>query len=387
MNGGDGVRCRSFRGKSGGREHHLSIVPQRCGDINEQLRDLCERYDGARRNLGLGPETCVFRRIFVSDVINQAPAVRASTLWGGGADAPVAVSLVQQPPLPDRKVALLAYHIEAEKPLHKSRVSANSVLVEKDGQRHLWTTGLCAKRSQAPASSPYKQTCEIFDALIKTLAENGGMLAEHCQRTWLYVKDVDTFYADMVEARGAVFAQQGLSGATHYIASTGIQGACADRYDVVAMDAYSNLDITPRQVAYLNDYDKLCDAGSYNVHFERGTRLSYADRGHLFISGTASIDRNGRVLHEGRVLPQLDRAIDNVEGLLKSGSAELSDLMHLIVYLRDHADYADVDAHLRARFGDLPMVIVEGPVCRPQWLIEIEGIAVAHHNDPSLPQF
>ena len=65
----------------------------------------------------------------------------------------------------------------------------------------------------------------------------------------------------------------------------GIEGACAHRYDVVAMDAYSNVDVEPKQVSYLNDFDRLCATKDYNVTFERAARVAYADRAHIFISG------------------------------------------------------------------------------------------------------
>ena len=119
-------------------------------------------------------------------------------------------------------------------------------------------------------------------------------------RTWIYVKDVDVFYQEMVAARTALFEQHGLTRDTHYIASTGIEGACAHRYDMVLMDAYSILGLQPGQVSYLNDFDLLCATKDYNVTFERGTRIAYADRAHHFISGTASIDTAGKVVHPRR---------------------------------------------------------------------------------------
>ncbi|MDE2008182.1 MAG: hypothetical protein KGI51_16550, partial [Rhodospirillales bacterium] len=184
-----------------------------------------------------------------------------------------------------------------------------------------------------------------------------------------------------------LFAEQGLTRDTHYIASTGIEGACADRYDVVAMDAYSALDIEPRQIAYLNDFDRLCATKDYNVTFERATRIDYADRSQILISGTASIDNAGRILHEGDVLAQLDRAIENIEGLLRAGGTDLAALTHLLVYLRDPADAARIGAALRARFPGLPMLVVQGAVCRPGWLVELEGSAIAPACRPDLPCF
>jgi enamine deaminase RidA (YjgF/YER057c/UK114 family) len=206
-------------------------------------------------------------------------------------------------------------------------------------------------------------------------------------RTWIYLKDVDVFYRDMVESRSALFARHGLSSDTHYIASTGIEGACAHRHDLVALDAYSILGLAPEQTSYLNDFDFLCATKDYNVTFERGTRIAYADRAHCFISGTASIDRAGNVLNPGDVLRQLERALCNVDALLRSAAADLGDIMQFTVYLRDRTDFACVDGYLRERFPALPIAIVQGAVCRPEWLVEVEGIAISAHDAPALPTF
>jgi enamine deaminase RidA (YjgF/YER057c/UK114 family) len=153
------------------------------------------------------------------------------------------------------------------------------------------------------------------------------------------------------------------------------------------MDAYCNLDLVSDQVTYLNDFDRLCATKDYNVTFERGTRIGYADRAHYFISGTASIDNNGRVRHHGDVLRQLERALENVEALLRSGGAGLGNMTHLLVYLRDASDFYRVEASLHERFPGLPMLILRGAVCRPDWLIEVEGIGIATTDSPHLPGF
>jgi enamine deaminase RidA (YjgF/YER057c/UK114 family) len=223
--------------------------------------------------------------------------------------------------------------------------------------------------------------------LIEALHGFGATLADHCQRTWLFVKDVDVFYEGLVQSRAALFATAGLTPATHYIASTGIEGGGADPFGVITMDAYSSLDIDPAQVSYLDSVDMLCKTDLYHVTFERGTRLSYRDRRHFFISGTASIDAAGHTLHHGDVVRQCDRAIENIRALLASGGATLSDLQYVIVYLRDPADHDAVQARLSELLGPIPGIIVQGAVCRPAWLIEIEGVAAAVNNDPGLPVF
>ena len=372
---------RSFAAEPGGSEHFLSIKAPPELDFRGQLRHLLEHYRQAQAEFGLSAEDAVFRRVFLSDVLNQAAQVRESAL----VDQQTAVSVVQQAPLPSAKIELLAYHAKGA-PLGKKRLSPKHLLIERNGQRHLWSTRLCSSDHET-SNSPEKQTRDIFDELIAVLGKQGGTLRQNCVRTWIYIKDVDVFYKGMVDSRRELFAEQGLTGASHYIASTGIEGACAHRYDLVAMDAYSNLSLRPGQMSYLNDFDRLCATLDYNVTFERGTRLVYGDRAHLYISGTASIDKYGEVVHEGDVMRQLDHALDNVEALLRAGQAELSDLMYLLVYLRDPSDFQAIDNRLRDRLPDLPIVIVQGAVCRPAWLVEVEGVAVTPHAEPTLPSF
>jgi enamine deaminase RidA (YjgF/YER057c/UK114 family) len=336
--------------------------------------------------LRLAPESAVFRRVYLSDAANQAALVKQSSLCQEPFDSPVAVSLVQQPPLPSGKVALLAYHVDSPARLIKRRVSPGHLLVEGGGPSHLWSTQLCAGNVEGPADAA-DQTRGVFNRLVDTLATNGANLAENCVRTWIYVKDVDVFYQDMVAARSELFERHGLTRDTHYLASTGIEGACSHRYDVVLMDAYSILGLAPEQVSYLTAHDRLCDTKDYNVTFERGTRIAYADRAHHFISGTASIDAAGQVVHEGDVPRQLERAMGNVGALLQSGGACLEDMTHFIVYLRDPSEQPVVEAYLAERFPDVPRLIVRGAVCRPEWLVEVEGIAIAPHKARRLPAF
>ena len=382
----NGILNSSFCGTDGGTEHFIAVTAPPELSFEDQIAYLDARYREQIGSLKLAPETAIFRRLFVSDVMNQAPRIVDSNLVNRPAEGPVAVSIVQQPPMPGSKIALLAYHLESEAPVKKERLSKNHIVVGKNGLRHLWSTRLCAS-DDAGSFSAEDQTQQVFDDLIGTLEGQGGTLRDDCLRTWIYVKDVDVFYQPMVDSRRELFARQGMNGSSHYIASTGIEGACAHRHDLVAMDAYSVLGLEPQQVSYLNDFDRLNLTREYNVTFERGTRVAYRDRSHYFISGTASIDRDGEVVHRGDVMRQLDRALGNVDALLASGDACLKDMKYLIVYLRDPTDYTRVNDYLETHFPDLPVFIVEGAVCRPEWLIEVEGVGIAPNRELQLPAF
>ncbi len=380
-----GVETAGFTGPAG-TERFLVVSPDPGLGFVDQLAQIGTRYRAALGVLGLPPETAVFRRLFVSDVQNQIAQVEAGDWAGNTAEGPVALSIVEQPPAGGAKAVLLAYHLAGPAGLIKHRLSRRHLMVSKGAVRHLWSSRLCVGHS-ASGLSPAEQTRAVFSELATALASEGAGLADHCLRTWIYVKDLDANYGAVVEGRSIVFSDAGLHARSHYIASTGIEGACPHLSDTVTLDAYSVLDLAPGQVTHLNALDHLCLTRDYGVTFERATRVAWSDRAHILVSGTASIDRFGQVVHPGDVLAQLDRALSNVEALLAAGGARLTDLTYLIVYLRDASDYPAARRRLSRLLGDLPMVIVRARVCRPAWLIEVEGLAIAPYADPTLPDF
>ena len=76
-----------------------------------------------------------------------------------------------------------------------------------------------------------------------------------------------------------------------------------------------------------------------------------------------------------------------VEALLKEADCSYDDVMEIIVYLRDVADYDVVQALFKERFPDKPYVIVHAAVCRPGWLVEMECMAVKKIVNSDFPVF
>jgi enamine deaminase RidA (YjgF/YER057c/UK114 family) len=383
---GTTIQERQFASKiSGNSEHFIIVRPDSTLDFHEQLQSLEDRYLAFLANTHLSLESAVFLRVYLSDTINQFQQLNA-TAFIRQLTATAALSIVGQVPLGGPKLALFAYHQAGPSRINKSRLSAHQYLIERNGVRHLWSTGLCAE-ADTYRIDPAVQTNKVFGNLIQTLTGLGGNLKENCIRTWIYLKDIDVFYQDMVEARKRLFATEGLTADTHYIASTGIEGACGHRFDLVAMDAYSILDLKEEQISYLNNQLRLCPTKNYGVTFERGTTVAYADRTHHFISGTAAIDASGNIVHEGEVIKQLEHALGNVAALLQSANSSFVDMMYLFVYLRNPTDYGAVNGYFARLFPGLPVLIVQGAVCRPGWLVEVEGQAISPLADKSLPAF
>lgn len=220
------------------------------------------------------------------------------------------------------------------------------------------------------------------------LAENAANLKDNSVRTWLYIRDVDNNYMGMVKARIEVFDKAQLTKATHYIASTGIEGCSETVSDLVFMDSLSIAGMVPEQRSFLTAPNYLCPTHEYNVTFERGTTIRFGDRSHHYISGTASIDSEGNVLYLGDVVRQTKRTLENIQALLESGGAGLDDLQSVTVYLRDVGDYLHVRDIVESSLPETTSVIyVRGAVCRPQWLVEIEGIAVTPFGNTNFHPF
>ena len=317
----------------------------------------------------------VFKRFFLSDAANQANYLQA--LHAEHSDC--ALSVVEQPPLDGTKVAMWVY---LQKGVQTKTLSNGIYEVSHGGYRHLWMAGACNQAS----NSEYQMRL-LFNDYVMQLLENGCSLADNCIRTWLFVQNVDVNYAGVVKARNEVFVTQNLTDKTHFIASTGIAGRHANPKVFVQMDAYAVDGLQKEQIHYLYAPTHLNPTYEYGVSFERGTFVDYGDRRHVFISGTASINNKGEIMYPGDVRKQTERMWENVETLLKEADCGFEHVGHLLVYLRDIADYTVVKDMFDKRFPNIPKVFLLAPVCRPGWLVEMECMAILPKHNEAYPAF
>lgn len=350
-------------------ENYRIIRPQASGAFEEALESVVRQLTGFLEDESVEGRKPVYMRFFLSDAQNQAAALK-ERLAGCGegvrtGDSRTGVPLCDTDRPFDRSGENIS--IVEQPPLDGSRIAA-LVRTGDDADRYLFHS-LRLTEEEAAGKDSYTQTRLLFGKYLDIIRPMGLELKTHCVRTWIYVRDIDSNYAGVVKARNDVFAEEGLT--DHYIASTGIGGANACRSAVVAMDFLSCPDIVESDKTYLKALSHLSPTRDYGVAFERGVRLS---DGHIYISGTASIDNRGRILHEGDVLSQTDRLLENIGALLQEGGipAMRTGLPYFVIYLRDISDYAKIDACMQARFPEVPRIILEARVCRPGWLIEME---------------
>lgn len=354
--------------------HAIFRVTDAFLTYHEQVAFLLEAYDHLLLT-ELSGAVAVFKRFFLSDAANQANYLLAMQPEVGDC----ALSIVEQPPLDGTKIALWVY---LQKGVQTRALPQGIYEVKHGAYRHLWMAGACNL-----ASNSEYQTRLLLNDYVMQLGENGCTLADHCIRTWLFVQNVDINYAGVVKARNEVFVTQNLTDKTHFIASTGIAGRHANPKVMVLMDTYAVDGLQQGQVNYLYAPTHLNPTYEYGVSFERGTYIDYGDRRHVFISGTASINNKGEVVHSGDIKKQTLRMWENVEMLLKEADCDYSHVAHLLVYLRDMADYSVVKHLFEERFPNIPKVYLWAPVCRPGWLIEMECMAVKTIRNENYPSF
>ncbi len=357
---GASVELTTFKADNGIDEMHAIIHIEPQGEMFDgQLTRMYKAEDMLLVLPQLKGANTIFKRYFLSDSTNQVPYMRNSSKYS--------ISFIQQPPLDGSKIALWIY-LQRGTYVHND----NGIIVaEHNGYRHLWKMGM----HEHKGDSAWQTECLLINYEEKLQGFN-ATLANNCIRTWFYVRDVDTQYAGMVKARKENFIEQGLTENTHYIASTGIGGLPADTKALVQLGTYALTGFDPKQQKYLYAPTHLNPTYEYGVTFERGTLIEYGDRGHVYISGTASINNKGEVVHVGNIVKQTERMWENVEVLLAEGGMTYDDVMQIIVYLRDMADYDIVSKMFKEKFPNTPYVLTLAPVCRPTWLIEMECIAV-----------
>ena len=355
------------------REYHAMIHVSQTGlPFAKQLEAVLNAYDRLVNDTLPGAQA-VFKRYFLSDAANQQDEVIVADMTD------CAKSIIQQAPLDGTKIALWVYLMTGV----NSSITGSGLYAVNHGQfRHLWN----GSAHNLAANSEY-QTRLLFNEYNMQLLQEGCTLEANCIRTWFFVNDVDLNYGGVVRARNQFFFTQGLTVHTHFIASTGIGGRQADPNVLSQMDNYAIQGIQREQIHYLYAPTHLNRTSDYGVSFERGTRVDYRDRRHVFISGTASINNKGEVKYPKNIVRQTERMWENVEALLAEAECTFDDVCEMVVYLRDTADYGIVSDMYRERFHGRPYVIVHAPVCRPGWLIEMECMAIKQVNNPSLPAF
>lgn len=323
------------------------ILPDNQGSFVEQARSVFHALNANSKSID-------HIKIFLSDPLNQVGSLPPLDNFKA------AISIIGQSPI-NYKIAALVMGDTRKKDFVKV---GNLSLIDREEATYAWLTN--SFNFSEEVFDQTKGILEIYDAYLKEYTS--GSLKDNCVRTWFYINDIDKNYHKFSDSRNFFYANIGMK--DKFITSTGIGHIPhVNGYDV-KLDALAIIKKPDRNfsINLLNDQNVMPLTTSYNVKFERGVELAFNHFSRVFISGTASIDKYGDVLHKENVIDQLIRSLDNINALMNTHISP----MYYLVYIRDITDYDKVYQFMNSNYSPIPFLIVHAPVCRPEWLVEVE---------------
>ncbi len=393
----DGCRCSVTR-VQGVQQVFAAAVPRGGATVEAQASDALRMLEmlfdevGARRSI-------VRQGVFVADESLIEPCRRLIHEFYGE-DLP-ATTYVPQRPAGGQLVALQAWGVgQGEPRVVIQRLSEQLVTVSCDGVRWVHCSGL---RPRCRSTRVYERAQSGFQVLREQLAL-AGLELDQVLRTWLYLGDIvgeegDTQrYKELNRARtdayeGVDFLKTSLlipRESQVFPASTGIGTQGRElRFGCIAFhtgrtDVHAVPLENPRQTSA---FDYATKYSPKSPKFSRGMALARGDDATIFVSGTASITRS-ETRHTGDAGAQAAETLDNIEALISAdnlsrhglhgfGATAASNLAVARIYVKRLEDIRRVRAVCEERLGGVPLIFTQADVCRPELLVEIEGIALA----------
>jgi enamine deaminase RidA (YjgF/YER057c/UK114 family) len=385
------------------RHVFAAAVPHNGTTLEEQTHDALRTIEAVVDEEGTRA-SIVHQAVFVADEAYIEPCRRLIHNFYGD-DLP-ATTYVRQRPCQGKMLAIEAMGVgQGEKEVRIDRISEQLVRVSHNDIS--WVH--CAQVvPQIHTAGVHARSLNAL-AAMRSLLDQAGVRVDQIIRTWLYLGDIVGMegavqrYQELNRARtdsfeGTDFLADRLPRAAQsaelhaYPASTGIGtegndimmsciALATDRKDILAVPLEN-----PRQTAA---YDYAASYSPKSPKFARAMALSCGSHATIFISGTASITHS-ETRHVGNPAAQTHETLDNIEALIGEGNlarhglpglgSSIANLGLVRVYVKRQEDYCRIRAACRERLGEVPTVYAIADVCRPELLVEIEGIAFSRQG-------
>lgn len=366
-------------------EIYVTAVPHPAEpDAGVQTRSL---YTAVLAQLGdVRSLHIVAERVFgLLTVREEFLAARAETLAGAGLSADTPVTYLQGAPVEGE--ALAGIHLTLV------RTDQDTIQIEpiREGERtwgfsvrsgavrRVFLASVHGLEPGKLGASPTEQAQRMFER-ADNLLRSIGLTYYNVVCTRIYLKRLLEWYDEFNGVRNPFYEKLGLLdrwGPSPVPASTGIQGKISEDCECV-MDVLAVSTGAEDKCPFVKLHNPLQDeATDYGSAFARGVRVDLPGVRYVLISGTASIDEEGKTAHAGDPLGQIRRTMANFEAILNVGGATPADLYHAIWYCK-HPSYGEIvrEEMRRQAWPAFPFVIAQEDVCRHDLLVEIDGSAL-----------
>jgi enamine deaminase RidA (YjgF/YER057c/UK114 family) len=127
------------------------------------------------------------------------------------------------------------------------------------------------------------------------------------------------------------------------------------------------------------DIEKFCAPGVFDPPtYSQGIRATRVQT-LLFLSGQVAYEKDGGVACRGDFKGQARGAFEAIKALLESQGATMADIVKITTYVTDmryRADLALLREEFLGRKGPASTLVEISALAHPDWMIEIEAIAV-----------
>jgi len=209
-------------------------------------------------------------------------------------------------------------------------------------------------------------------------------------RTWIYISDILDWYDDFNKVRNHCYSEYGFLGSTNselqaeqiYIpASTGIEGRNPSglpvTMDVFAVNRSPGSDIQICPIYGVKQRSPF----RYGSAFSRATVVKEPGSKLILISGTASIDEQGKSMFIGDSAAQIRQTLSVISELVASENATLQDLCETTVFIKRKEDFAVFQKVIEDMgISNIPSVNVLADVCRDELLFEIDAAFILEQD-------
>jgi enamine deaminase RidA (YjgF/YER057c/UK114 family) len=225
-------------------------------------------------------------------------------------------------------------------------------------------------------SAPRREQAKSVLRQMESALGEAGMSVHDVVRTWFFINHILDWYDDFNAVRTSLFQEWGLFDRM-LPASTGIGSANASAATLVA-DAIAIRSAAGKvQVADVAS-PLQCPATNYRSSFSRAVEVNLPGRRCLYVSGTASIEPDGRTAHIGNLDHQIALTMEVVSEILGSRGMSWSHVTRAVAYLRDVTQAGAFEGYCRDHgLTNLPVAIASADICRDDLLFEIEVDGVA----------
>ncbi len=221
--------------------------------------------------------------------------------------------------------------------------------------------------------SGYDQAKNIFEKSHAILQSFGASFSDTI-RTWLFARDILSWYGDLNKARDQFFGHHNIYNKL-IPASTGIGVVNAHNKalvaNILAIEAKTS-EVTAKTV----NSTLQGQATEYKSSFSRAVKLITPDNDRLYISGTASIDKKGNTVFIDDTPAQIKMTMEVVKAILNEADMAWKDAVSSLAYFKHRKDFGLFDDYCRGAGIKLPHIKVEADVCRDDLLFELELDAI-----------